>query len=92
MGTRVRRYDISLSCVNCGGFFTASRSDAKFCGDKCRKEAERKVKRMDEQFESMLGALEGHCNQYGRARRDDLVSQLVKLQKIVNAKIDRYDY
>lgn len=38
---RKRSYSVMCSCVQCGKRFRASRTDAKYCGDVCRKKASR---------------------------------------------------
>lgn len=38
---RKRNYSVVVSCVVCGRRFRASRTDAKYCSDVCRKKASR---------------------------------------------------
>lgn len=38
---RKRNYSVVVNCVICGRRFRASRTDAKYCDDNCRKKASR---------------------------------------------------
>lgn len=63
--TRNRYHEHSISCQNCGGIFTATRYDAKYCGVNCRKVAARKALEVKERASAIVIELENFANKYG---------------------------
>lgn len=87
---RVRVYDISLSCRNCGGFFLSTRADAQFCSPKCRVNANRKAALLAKQSLNLQAKLETFARTWaksGEGNRSDCITELMKIRDQVNSLI-----
>jgi hypothetical protein len=94
METRERSYDISLSCAFCGGIFTASRADAKYCSGAHRLAAHRKSARLKYQADNIqrqidVWAVRAAATQDGR---QEMVHLVMRMQAQLKGLLTRYDY
>lgn len=64
MSSRVREYNHTRSCVECGRVFHASRYDADYCGSTCRSRASRKRKLDAAKFDKMKAAIRDYLKMY----------------------------
>lgn len=92
--TRNRVYDNSLSCAFCGGFFTASRADAKYCCGAHRLAAHRRDIKIKAQADKIQRTIDTWAVNAARTQdgREEMVRLVMRMQQQLNGIITRYDY
>jgi hypothetical protein len=93
--SRIRVYDISLSCQQCGGIFLATRSDARYCSDQCRQRANREGALFAQHVAHLTGGLLAFRDRWMGIRsntREQAVVELIKLRDQLDRIIASNDY